>query len=201
MKLENVDLSKLQLTDLPKFDKCPCELCDDGCFDRAGGEHHPNCRRKAVQRTQLPAAYRCPVSHYKSTFVPVTSVSGGPADHRRQPCPPPPDNEIPIAFKHAPMSGVSSQRDHYPPPPPDSLKKTSPAAVKQVFLMEVIDLYWIFCFRLIVFYLDVQFPWKHKVIIKLNIPKNPFFQLPIVLWIFLPKNLSKTSIFSLLSFR
>ena len=133
MKLENVDLSKLQLSDLPKFDKCPCELCDDGCFDRAGGEHHPGCRRKAIQRTTLPSTYRCPVSHYKSTFLPVTDISGGPADHRRQACPPPPDNEIPIAFKHAPMSGISSQRDHYPPPPSDSLKKTSPvASVKQV---------------------------------------------------------------------
>ena len=133
MKLENVDVAKLQLTDLPKFDKCPCELCDDGCFDRAGYQHHPECRRKQVQRTKLPLNLRCPLSHYKSTFQAATNVSGGPADHRRQACPPPRDNEIPIAFKNAPMSGLSSQRDHYQPPPADSIRKASPAAVKQVY--------------------------------------------------------------------
>ena len=133
MKLENVDLSKLRLADLPKFEKCPCELCDDGCFDRAGGEHFPECKRTVVQRTKLPLALRCPLTHYKATFQPITNIIGGPADHRRQPCPPPPDNEIPIAFKHAPMLGTSSQKDHYPPPPPESLKRISPvASVKQV---------------------------------------------------------------------
>jgi len=132
MKLENVDLSKLQLADLPKFDKCPCELCDDGCFDRAGGEHYPGCQRKPIQRTKLPLALRCPLSHYKATFQAATNISGGPADHRRQPCPPPPDNEIPISYKHGSMSGQSSQRDDYPPPPPDSFKKTMTKPVKQV---------------------------------------------------------------------
>ena len=72
--------------------------------------------------------------HYKSTFQAATNISGGPADHRRQACLPPPDNEIPISFKNAPMSGLSSQRDHYQPPPPDSIKKLSPAPVKQVYL-------------------------------------------------------------------
>jgi len=135
MKLENVDLSKLQLSDLPKFDKCPCELCDDGCFDRAGGEHYPGCQRKPIQRTKLPLALRCPLSHYKATFQPITNISGGPANHRRQPIPPPPDNEIPISFKNVPMSHTSSQRDDYPPPPPDSLKKPPiNTSVKQVYL-------------------------------------------------------------------
>jgi hypothetical protein len=135
MKLENIDVSKLQLADLPKFDKCPCELCDDGCFDRGGGEHNPECQRRPIQRTKLPFALRCPVSHYTATFQPATNITGGPAIHRRQPIPPPPDNEIPISYKNAPMSGLSSQRDHYPPPPPDSLKKTVTTSVKQVYLL------------------------------------------------------------------
>ncbi|CAF0738863.1 unnamed protein product [Rotaria sordida] len=134
MKLENIDVSKLQLTDLPKFDKCPCELCDDGCFDRAGYEHHPECRRKTVQRTKLPLALRCPLSHYQATFQAATNVSGGPADHRRQPCPPVPDNEIPISFKNVPMSGLSSQRDHYQPPPLSSIKNTSTTHTKPACL-------------------------------------------------------------------
>jgi hypothetical protein len=135
MKLENIDVSKLQLADLPKFDKCPCELCDDGCFDRGGGEHNPECQRRPIQRTKLPLALRCPVSHYTATFQPLTNITGGPAIHRRQPISPPPDNEIPISYKNAPMSGLSSQRDHYPPPPPGSLKKTVTTSVKQVYLL------------------------------------------------------------------
>jgi hypothetical protein len=135
MKLENVDVAKLQLDDLPKFDKCPCELCDDGCFDRTGYTHHPECRRKQVQQRKIPLALRCPLSHYKSTFQAATTVSGGPADHRRQACLPPPDNEIPISFKNAPMLALSSQRDHYQPPPPDSIKKLPMTSVKQVYLL------------------------------------------------------------------
>jgi hypothetical protein len=135
MKLENVDVAKLQLADLPKFDKCPCELCDDGCFDRAGNKHYPECQRKPVQRSKLSLALRCPLSHYKATFQAATNVSGGPADHRRHPFPPPPDNEIPISFRNAPMSNLSSQRDHYQSPPSDAIKKTSTTSVKQVYLL------------------------------------------------------------------
>lgn len=132
MKLENIDLTKLQLSDLPKFDKCPCELCDDGCFDRAGGEHFPECQRKKTATKKVSSKFRCPLSHYKATFQPITGLSGGPADHRRQPCPPPPDNEIPIAFKHLPMTKVSSTHEHFPPPPADSLKRTSSISAKAV---------------------------------------------------------------------
>ncbi|CAF3335042.1 unnamed protein product [Rotaria socialis] len=126
MKLENVDVAKLQLNDLPKFDKCPCELCDDGCFDRAGYEHYPQCRQKPVQRTKLPINLRCPLSHYKATFKSPTYPAGGSAHQRRQPFPPAPDNEIPISFKNATMSGVSSQRDHYQPPPSSNIRKPLP---------------------------------------------------------------------------
>lgn len=132
MKLENVDLSKLQLNDLPKFEKCPCELCDDGCFDRARYEHYPGCQRKPVQRTNLPSNFRCPLSHYKATFQATTTASGRPIDHRRQPCPPPPDNEIPISFRNAPMVSTSVQHDHYQPPAPSNIKKSLPKHNKPV---------------------------------------------------------------------
>ncbi|CAF3579036.1 unnamed protein product [Rotaria sp. Silwood1] len=131
MKLENVDVSKLQLADLPKFNKCPCELCDDGCFDRAGNEHHPECQRRAPQRSKLPLTTRCPLSHYKGSFLAATLASGGTTHHRRYPCPPAPDNEIPTSFKNAPMSGLSSQRDHYQPPPPNIKKEKTAAPIKQ----------------------------------------------------------------------
>lgn len=131
MKLENVDLTKLQVNNLPKFDKCPCELCDDGCFDRAGCKHHPECRRKLPKRTQLPAAYRCPLSHYKGTFLAATLPSGQTVDHRRQPCAPPPDNDILPASKNVPMAGLSSQKEHYPPPPTDALQQKIVKAPKQ----------------------------------------------------------------------
>lgn len=133
MKLENVDASKLKLSDLPKFDKCPCELCDDGCFDRAGNEHHPECRRRGPKRTQLPSMARCPLSHYKGSFLAATTITNEPVSHRRQAIPPPPDNQIPISFKNAPMSGVSTQRQHYQPPPniPKEEEK-KPPVVKQV---------------------------------------------------------------------
>ncbi|CAF4250040.1 unnamed protein product [Rotaria sp. Silwood2] len=130
MKLENVDVAKLQLTDLPKFERCPCELCDDGCFDRAGYQHHPECQRKPVQRTKLSLALRCPLSHYQATFQAATNESGEPANHRRQPCPPAPDNEIPISFKNAAMTGLSSQRDHYQPPPLSNIKNPSTTHMK-----------------------------------------------------------------------
>ena len=124
MKLDNVDLAKLQLADLPKFESCPCELCDDGCFDRAGNQHAPQCRRRLPQRTKLPRSARHPLTHYQGTFLAATTVSGGPANHRRQPCAPAPDNEIPISFKNAPMSAISSQKAHYPAPPPDTKRQT-----------------------------------------------------------------------------
>ena len=132
MKLEKVDVDKLHIEDLPRFDKCPCELCDDGCFDRSGYQHHPECRRKPVQRTDLPLTLRCPLSHYKATFQAATTVSGRAADHRRKPCSPAPDNEIPISFKNVPISGLSSQRDHYQPPPANSITKSSTMHTKQV---------------------------------------------------------------------
>jgi len=137
MKLENVDVAKLQLADVPKFDKCPCELCDDGCFDRAGNKHRPECRRQLPQRSKLPLAARCPLSHYQGTFLAATSVSGGPANHRRHPFPPAPDNDIfTSSFKNTPMSDVSSQRDHYQPPPPDSIKQKLVKPAKQVLFSQ-----------------------------------------------------------------
>ena len=132
MKLENVNVAKLQLSDVPKFNKCPCELCDDGCFDRAGYEHHPDCQRKFLKKDKLPLEFPCPISHYKATFQVPTNKSGKPADHRRKACSPPPENEIPIAFKNVPMSGLTSQRDHYQPPPKNSLKRASTNSFKQV---------------------------------------------------------------------
>jgi hypothetical protein len=139
MKLENVDIAKLRIADLPKFDKCPCELCDDGCFDRAKNKHHPECRRKLPQRSKLPIATRCPLSHYQGTFLPTTSPSGKPIDHRRHPCPPPPDNEILTASRNVPMSIISSQKEHYPPPPPDTTKKPLVKAAKQVLFLRRIQ--------------------------------------------------------------
>jgi len=132
MKLENVDITKLKINNLPKFDKCPCELCDDGCLDRAGLKHHPECRRKLPKRTQLPAAFRCPLSHYKGIFLAATSTSAEPVDHRRHPCVPPPDNDILPVSKHIPMVGISSQKDHYQPPPTDALQYKIAKAPKQV---------------------------------------------------------------------
>jgi hypothetical protein len=132
MKLENVDVAKLQLSDLPKFNKCPCELCDDGCFDRAGNKHYPECQRQPQQRSKLSLATRCPLSHYKGIFLAATSAPGSSADHRRYPCHPPPDNEIPISFRNVPMSGVSSQKEDYQPPPPGITKQKSAAPTKQV---------------------------------------------------------------------
>ncbi len=132
MKLENVDIAKLQLGDLPKFDKCPCELCDDGCFDRAGNKHHPECRRQQPQRSKLPLATRCPLSHYQGTFLAATSVNGVPASFRRHPCPPAPDNDILTAPKKEPMSGISSQKEHYQPPPPGTIQPKVVKSTKQV---------------------------------------------------------------------
>ena len=132
MKLDNIDLAQLQVEQLPKFDKCPCELCDDGCFDRAGYQHHPECRRKLSQKSKLSQNIRCPLTHYQSTFLSTVSPSGQPEDHRRHPCPPPRDNDIPISFKNVPMDKLSSQRDHYQAPPPGALKKSTDAPVRQV---------------------------------------------------------------------
>ncbi|CAF3519050.1 unnamed protein product [Rotaria sordida] len=131
MKLENVDITKLQLGDLPKFNKCPCELCDDGCFDRAGNKHYPECQRQVPQQSKLSLAARCPLSHYKGSFLAATLPSGGTTQHRRHPCPPPRDNEIPISFKNVPMSGLSSQRDDYQPPPANITKEKMVVPVKQ----------------------------------------------------------------------
>lgn len=133
MKLENVDVAKLQLADLPKFDKCPCELCDDGCFDRAGNKHHPECRRRQPQRSKLSQAARCPLSHYQGTFL---AASGKTPIHRRLACLPAPDNEILTSSKTIPMSTISSQKDHYQPPPPGSISKPKDVkSDKQVLLL------------------------------------------------------------------
>lgn len=135
MKLENVNVEKLQLSDLPKFNKCPCELCDDGCFDKAGNKHYPECQRRQPQKSKLPLVARCPLSHYKGTFLGATSSAPSrSADYRRHPCLPPPDNEIPISFRNFPMSGISSQKEHYQPPPSGITKQKSAAPAKQVFL-------------------------------------------------------------------
>ena len=132
MKLENIDVSKLQLAHIPKFGKCPCELCDDGCFDRAGYEHHDECPRNRLKRPTVSQFDRYPQSHYQSTFVAARNAAGEPEDHRRQPFPPAAENEIPISFKHAPMSGLSAQREHFQPPPPGKHKPGSMAPKKQV---------------------------------------------------------------------
>lgn len=131
MKIENVDIAKLQLADLPKFDKCPCELCDDGCFDRAGNKHYPQCRRKGQQRSKLPLFARCPLSHYQGTFL-----AGSSAEYRRQTCPPAPDNDILTVSRSIPMSTLSSQKDHYQPPPPTAAKNAAAKPVKQVIFFE-----------------------------------------------------------------
>jgi hypothetical protein len=149
MKLENVDVAKLKLTDLPKFDKCPCELCDDGCFDRAGNKHHPECRRRLPQRSKLPLVARCPLSHYQGTFLAATSKSGEPADHRRHPCPPAPDNEILISSKNVPMSGISSQKDHFQPPPLGIKKEKAIEHAKPVLFFQEFN-------RILLFPLDGQ---------------------------------------------
>ena len=133
MKLDNVDLAKLKLADIPKFNKCLCELCDDGCFEKSGKEHHLECRHRLPQRTKLPLAARCPLSHYQGTFLPTASLSD---DHRRQPCPAAPDNEIPISFKNVPMSSVSVQKEHYPPPPSGITKQKPVAPPKQVLFCQ-----------------------------------------------------------------
>lgn len=131
MKLENVDVSKLKAGDLPKFSQCPCELCDDGCFDRSGEPHYPTCTRQLLKRTKISKSAHHPQTHYQGTFLAPTSASGSSVkDLRRQPCPPAPDNEIPISFKNAPMSGVSSQRQHYQAPP-NGTKRQTPAIPSQ----------------------------------------------------------------------
>jgi hypothetical protein len=129
MKLDNVDIGKLKLADIPRFNKCLCELCDDGCFEKSGHEHHPDCPHRLPQRTKLPLAARCPLSRYQETFLPTSE----PTDHRRQPCLAAPDNEIPISFKNVPMSSVSSQKEHYPPPPTGITKQKPVSPPKQVF--------------------------------------------------------------------
>lgn len=131
MKLENVDIGKLQVNDLPKFDKCPCELCDDGCFDRAGNKHYPGCQRKVQQRSKLPLFARCPLSHYQGTFL-----AGSTGEHRRHACPPAPDNDILTVSRSIPMSTLSSQKDHYQPPPPTAAKNAAAKPVKQVMSFE-----------------------------------------------------------------
>ena len=137
MKLENIDATKLQLEKIPKFETCPCELCDDGCFDRAGYKHHPQCRRKASQRAKFSRATRCPLTHYQATFLAAIDPTGKPEDHRRYPFPPPPDNEIPIAFSNGSMSGLSSQQEHYQAPPVNAIKKRSELPVKQVSALSI----------------------------------------------------------------
>ena len=137
MKLENVDVAKLRLVDLPKFDKCPCELCDDGCFDRAGNKHHPECRRKLKQqRSKLPLVTRCPLSNYQGTFLATSSTSGGPAEYRRHPCPPAPDNDILKASKNVPMSLISSQKEDYQTPPTGAAKQATVKPIKKVLLFD-----------------------------------------------------------------
>lgn len=126
MKLDNVDLDKLKLADIPRFGKCPCELCDDGCFEKCGNEHYPGCKHRLEPRTKLSSAARCPLTHYQDTFVPPTE------DHRRQPFSPVPDNEIPTSFKNVSMSTVSSQRVHYPPPPVGTARQKPASPAKQV---------------------------------------------------------------------
>ncbi|CAF1035623.1 unnamed protein product [Didymodactylos carnosus] len=111
MKLENVDIEKIKLTDFPAF-TCLCELCDDGCFDRAGNEHHPNCKRQhAIHSIQIKRLRnsKCPLSHYKETFR-----SYGDDVRRRSPYHPPPD-PVSVTYQQ-PMDLLSSQRDHYKPP-------------------------------------------------------------------------------------
>ena len=133
MKLDNVDLKQLRVENLPKFNKCPCELCDDGCFDRARLKHHPECQRQQdIKRTQLPRSVRCPLTHYQSTFLAAVGPSGRPEDHRRSLCLPPPDNEIPISFKNAPMVGQSSQREHYKPLVVSKTQKPNKSSIQKV---------------------------------------------------------------------
>ena len=80
-----------------------------------------------MKKSNLSLNLRCPLTHYQATYLAAISPNGQPEDHRRQPCPPPPDNEIPIAFKNVPMHSLSSQRDHYQTPPVDALKKNGDA--------------------------------------------------------------------------
>ncbi|CAF4026450.1 unnamed protein product [Adineta steineri] len=122
MKLDNLNnLSKLKLADIPKFTKCPCELCDDGCFEKCGNEHYPGCKNRLEPRSKLSLAARCPLSHYQGTFLAPTE------NHRRELCPPVPDNEIPTSFINVPMSTINTQKEHYPPPPA-GIKKPKPVS-------------------------------------------------------------------------
>ncbi|CAF0924271.1 unnamed protein product [Adineta ricciae] len=125
MKLDNVDFDKLKFADIPKFVKCPCELCDDGCYEKCGNEHYPECKHRPQQRTKLSRSARCPQTHYQQIFVPIRG------DHRRQLCPPVPDNEIPTSFKNLSMSTTNTQKEHYPPPPVGTAKQKPASPAKQ----------------------------------------------------------------------
>ena len=43
--LEHVRPNELKSIDFRQV-QCPCEMCDDGCFDRAKRPHAPGCQRK-----------------------------------------------------------------------------------------------------------------------------------------------------------
>lgn len=184
MKLDNIDLSRLDIEQIPKFDKCPCELCDDGCFDRAGHRHHPECRRKGLKKSNLSLNLRCPLTHYQSTFLSAVSPSGHGEDHRRQPCPPPADNEIPTSFRNVPMQSLSSQREHFQPPPRGALKRNVDVQTKQVrrFLSSFCFWFYLKSFRFssIISLSNKRFQWTQKLNIKLNTLKNQSFLLNFV---------------------
>lgn len=153
MKLENINLKELRSENLPKFDNCPCELCDDGCFDRNKLEHNPSCKRKLIVKKSetFSKLRKCPLTHYQMTFKSFLDPTGKGEDHRRELCPPPADNEIPISFANHPMSGLTAQREHFQAPRPTgvvkpakpSVRKTEQNSIELGFLLSRTIWFWI----------------------------------------------------------
>jgi hypothetical protein len=70
--LEKVDLNQLKLENFRKVG-CPCEYCDDGCFDRNRQPHHPDCKRNKSKKNiigMIKSGHmgKSALSHYKETY-------------------------------------------------------------------------------------------------------------------------------------
>lgn len=177
MKLDNIDIGKLSLADVPKFKECPCELCDDGCFEHSGNEHYPGCRRRFPQRNKTTKSAHFPSTHYRSTYLAADANQDALAE-RRFPCPPAPDNPIPTSFKNVPMSNKSSQREDYQAPPAGTLKQSMiypQRSVRYLFVFFQIFLIEQLCYRLNIQICHVQFRWKRDRSINLNSLRNQLY--------------------------
>jgi hypothetical protein len=130
MKSRNVNKTKLQRNTIPKLDTCPCELCDDGCFDLEDYTHHANCQRQLSQRTTSCFNKACPLKHHRTACI--TSAADPSKQIQHHCCSSQTDNNRLISLGNQSIALAGFQRDHYRTSSVKTIENSSNDSIKQV---------------------------------------------------------------------